>query len=204
MHAYRTRMSGGRRRRHDRRLRSALHEAGHAVGAVFCEKPLLFVTIDPNHPAYVPGSTGYTACIGDQLLQADRSDAWHHANVFWSLTGPVTEFLAFPDSPREVASGDLSYAADSIRVLSDRLAVGVEQAHVWLHSYFAQAERFVELEAEKIEEVAKILLARGTVSGDQVRAICSDQPWKCSWIELQILAPLSSASCDSQLRRNRD
>lgn len=199
MYRYRTRMSGGQRRRRDRRLRSAFHEAGHAVGAVFCDKPLLFVTIDPDHPSCVPGSTGYTACIGDQLLPAYRSDAWHHANVFWSLTGPVTEFVAFPDSSREVASGDLPYAADSIRVLADRLAVGAEQAHLWLHSYFAQAARFVELEAEKIEELAKALLACGTVSGDQVRAMCSDQPWKCSWVDVQIPAPLSSASCDSKL-----
>jgi ATP-dependent Zn protease len=162
--------------RREERLRTAFHEAAHAVANIYCDKPLRFVTVKPlpkHHQAYDQRSTGYTHCdtVKCQSL-GELSDEWIQKTIFVSLAGPATEFLAFPDSPQAVAEGDYGYVRGLAGLLQTRHTLTKGQVTALLNDLAVQVEDFVEAEADKIESVAAALLERDILTGDDVRGLC--------------------------------
>jgi len=166
--------------RQEERLRTAFHEAGHAVAAVYCGKPLRFVMLGKlprQHQAYSPHSTGYTHNDNVKFKTLDDlSDDWLQRTIFCCFAGPAVEFSAFPDSPPIVAADDVQRASGYATLLGRRYQFTDNGIARLLTGLWNRAAVFVEEEADKVERVASALLEHGIVTGNEVRAICEYEP----------------------------
>jgi hypothetical protein len=168
------------------RLRTAYHEAGHAVIGLALRLPVAFVTIKGDkrapHVSYTPVHYGlgqvyargsYRKPIADICehdafgnVASKRNDDWH-ADIVVDIAGGMAEgkFLADGTDWRELWSGGDKRCAAYSRSKLGQQARSLEE-------YAAECKTLVERHWLMIEAVAARLVTEETLSGNDVYAIC--------------------------------
>ena len=156
-----------RRPRLTRDERTAYHEAGHAVAAFFEQLRVRTATIKPDK---VKGSLGHVSHYPKPSFHPDfETDARTERRV---LAGVLT-YLAGPAAERR-ATGRATGSHDDYRNAMDmasRLCGSNESVGALLRWMWVQARDLVTVHWSFIEAVARALLARRRLSGQEVREI---------------------------------
>lgn len=146
---------------------TAYHEAGHAVASVRLERSISYVTIIPKGD-----SLGHVRYRG----RSNRSESSWRGEGF--LTRDAITTLAGPLAERRYRGrGNHIGATSDYHTLSDTALHhlgNVEVANTWLR--YCQARAVALLNApgvwDQVEAVARELLARNALTGDEVRSVC--------------------------------
>ncbi len=160
------------RKRKDVRLHTAIHEAGHAVIGRVLGLPCGEVTIigESEH------ELGH-AIVDDPIHTWERGDGSRRALVEKSCislyAGAEAERVLLGNAGDHVGDGpDFSKARSLIMILGVRGAhVGDEVWERYEARLRRQSNLLVLLHRHKIERVARALLERGTLQGDDIDAI---------------------------------
>ncbi len=158
----------------------AYHEAGHAVIAFYNRVRVLSVTIASPHGRKKPRGRTRTVQIDARLYRGNslRARECFEQHIRAGLAGEIAQRRVAPRTlrSRQTEDGDECGARHLLADLTAVTAVTVpavgyviEQAYRKLLKL--QTERMVELFWPKIVAVAKALLHRRKLSGDEVRQI---------------------------------
>lgn len=164
----------GEKRKSVPRTTAAIHEAGHAVAAIWFSIGFDYVTVVPDETAiaYVQGLRQSVPDYATSPITKDDPDAlafWQQWLVM-TMAGPSASAKWQPRLPRlSYAWGDMN---EALRLLGDihrNDGAKVRTAH---YGYIcALADDFVEKEWPRIEVVAAALVERGTLTYDDVRSL---------------------------------
>jgi hypothetical protein len=137
------------------RERCAYHEVGHVAAALVFGVPILAVTVE-DRPHLHRGP--YLAPTPDLGLEA-----------IWvlCLSGPAAEEMFCGRIEDDGDQGDYAMAREYLARHFDPLHAAVELARCRI-----SAERLVRGARQRIDRLASALLARGTLTGEEVAAFC--------------------------------
>ena len=145
---------------------TAYHEAGHVVFAALKGMGVEVVTIDPQRVKELTGSEfpGYTRYVQTGLAEADI--------VLCSTAVGLTSEALF------VTGGRVSGQEDDIRrldeILEQQMGLQGLEKHRELDRIRLLTQQFVTDNRSAIETIAKALLEKKTLSGDDVRRALSE------------------------------
>jgi ATP-dependent Zn protease len=159
-----------RSERVDPRYALAVHEAGHAVVAMLKHVPITAVTI--RSTAAAQGMAIYTLEYAQSVVLAfEEGSEWAGFSVaapgiMVSLAGRLAEEVFF-GSPQH---SPVAYAhdEDGITELVARLCFGPDEGDALVDWLTIRTRRLVEARRDQIESVARTLLERESMDGDDV------------------------------------
>ncbi|MEM6731933.1 MAG: hypothetical protein AAF658_10275 [Myxococcota bacterium] len=148
--------------------REAVHEAGHAVMAVLLGRPIVHVQIEPQPETKMRSPT----VLPKRRVEDSAERAHLEGEAMLALAGLSAErVLGVASQESLVASrADLEIAT---RVA--RLTVGGARADKAVAHHISVVERMLERRRELVVNLAKTLLEKQRLSGDDVRAIVPRQ-----------------------------
>lgn len=183
------------------RKNTAYHEAGHAVVSYFCPgaRPLHKATIIPRGE-----SLGMVVSL-PEVDETSRTRESLLADITMSMGGRIAEEMIFgPDRVTTGASCDIKNATSLARRMvtewgmseavgcqtcdmdeayyggkgvSEAMAQRVDdEVHAILTAGYARAQAILTEHAAQLEALAKALLERETLSGEEIRKVCRGEP----------------------------
>ena len=145
----------------------AHHEAGHAVLAIVFGRRVQRVTIEPGegHEGFSKSTLGFGHAVGWDTSPRMRRRVEEQIRIL--LAGGIAQRRMAPRSSKWAESDDRHRAVDLVL----RLASPGREAGTYMKLLRIQTEQAVEREWPTICAVAEALIARRTLTGDDVKEL---------------------------------
>jgi ATP-dependent Zn protease len=158
----------------------AIHEAGHAVLGLFLRLPIAKVTIEPNEALGALGHTIYSGAWLATVIEAFDGDGGIDAEI---ATGVRAVMVGMAGKlAEEVIVGHASHARhydhdeNGISEIVSRVCIGADEGDAFCAWLAVRTRRLVTVRRREIETVADALLARGTLSDEEVDSLLFPRP----------------------------
>lgn len=141
------------------RMRTAIHEAAHAVAALYCDLPLTATVLDD-----AGGLTAFRVPPNED----------NPAHLFVLVAGSEGERLFAGANPRAAAA----HADDAVQAQAeaDRLSGGDGKTAAWLiHEARERCRDFLRQCGDCVQVVAMALAEHGELTGEEIAAVVSDR-----------------------------